>query len=133
MSRFRPMLREHGISEQQWRILRALISEGPMRASDLATDTLLSSPSVSRLLKSLAARQLIRRATSAADLRAARITITDKGRRLVDEIAPLSEAIYADISTAIGARQLDALYRMLADTTSRLGSAAFEGGDSDQP
>ena len=132
MARFRPMLREHGISEQQWRILRALTSGGTMRASDLAADTLLSSPSVSRLLKSLAARQLIRRATSADDLRAARITITARGRRLVDEIAPLSEAIYADIATAVEVRRLDDLYRMLADTTSRLGPAPVTDDDFDR-
>ena len=120
MSRFRPMLRQHGISEQQWRILRALDSDGPMRAGDLATDTLLSTPSVSRLLKSLTAKRLIRRDTSPEDLRAARITITDKGRRLVHRIAPLSEAIYAEISSTIGARSLDQLYRSLEASTIRL-------------
>jgi homoprotocatechuate degradation regulator HpaR len=121
MTRFRPMLRAHGISEQQWRILRALTSDGPMRATALAEHTLLSSPSLSRLLKGLAARKLIRRATSAEDLRAARISITDKGRRLVDEIAPLSEAIYAELAGAVGASQLDSLYHTLAVTTARLG------------
>src|SRR5690606_10686542 len=84
LARFRPMLREHGISEQQWRILRALDSDGPMRASDLAADTLLSLPSLSRLLKTLADRRLIRRNPSADDQRAVTITITDKGRRLVE-------------------------------------------------
>lgn len=129
MSRFRPILRAHCSSEQQWRILRALTSDGPMRASDLAADTLLSSPSLSRLLKSLAAKGLIRRATSAEDLRAARISITGKGRRLVDEIAPLSEAIYAEISAAIGARQLEELYRTLAVTTIRLGPCVHPADD----
>ena len=127
MSRFRPMLREHGISEQQWRILRALTSDGPMRAGDLAADTLLSTPSVSRLLKSLAAKRMIRRGTSTEDLRAARITITDKGRRLVEAIAPLSEAIYAEISATIGARALDDLYRSLTTTTLRLGHESVDG------
>jgi homoprotocatechuate degradation regulator HpaR len=131
MARFRPTLRQHGISEQQWRILRALASDGPMRAGDLAAATLLSAPSVSRLLKSLSARGLIRRAASTDDLRATRITITAKGRRLVEQIAPLSEAIYADIAAAVGARDLDDLYRMLADATSRLGPAAAAGADLD--
>ena len=27
MSQFRPMLQEHGLTEQQWRILRALLDE----------------------------------------------------------------------------------------------------------
>lgn len=130
MSRFRPMLRAQGISEQQWRILRALMSDGPMRASDLAQDTLLSAPSLSRLLKSLATRKLIRRTASAQDLREARITITDKGRRVVEQIAPLSEAIYADIAAAVGPPQLDRLYHLLADASARLDAAAGAAGDS---
>ncbi len=134
MARFRPMLREHGISEQQWRILRALESDGPMRASDLAADTLLSLPSLSRLLKTLSDRRLIRRTPSAEDQRAMTITITDKGRRLVQEIAPRSEAIYADLAAEIGAGELDRLYRMLAHATASLGppprrSGTGTGGD----
>lgn len=121
MARFRPMLRQHELSEQQWRILRALCAAGALRAGDLAQRTLLSSPSVSRLLKSLAARGLIRRTSSADDARAATITITTKGRRLVERIAPLSEAIYADIGGAIGARDLDDLYGLLDSATQRLG------------
>ena len=69
MARFRPMLRQHGVSEQQWRILRALDSDGPMRASDLAADTLLSLPSLTRLVKTLSDRRLIRRDPSAEDQR----------------------------------------------------------------
>ncbi len=121
MARFRPMLRQHGLSEQQWRILRALSAAAPLRAGDLAQNTLLSSPSVSRLLKSLGERGLIRRTSSALDARAATITITAKGRRLVEQIAPLSEAIYADIGDAIGIRDLDDLYGLLDNATRRLG------------
>jgi homoprotocatechuate degradation regulator HpaR len=121
MARFRPMLRQHGLSEQQWRILRALCAAGPLRAGSLAQNTLLSSPSVSRLLKSLAERGLIRRTSNVEDARAATITVTAKGRRLVEQIAPLSEAIYADIGGAIGAGDLDDLYGLLDNATRRLG------------
>jgi homoprotocatechuate degradation regulator HpaR len=124
MARFRPMLRDHGVSEQQWRILRALDSGGPMRASDLAQQTLLSAPSVSRLLKSLSERQLIQRTSSAHDLRASRITITAKGRRLVERLAPLSEAIYAEIGRVLGSEELDHLYSILAVATARLSAGS---------
>lgn len=130
MARFRPMLRQHGLSEQQWRVLRALSAAGPLRAGDLAQRTLLSSPSVSRLLKSLSERQLIRRAASADDLRAATVSITPKGRRLVARIAPRSEQIYAGIGGAIGPRELDELYALLDDATRRLGPAASVEDDS---
>jgi homoprotocatechuate degradation regulator HpaR len=131
MARFRPMLRQHGVSEQQWRILRALDSDGPMRASDLAADTLLSLPSLTRLVKTLSDRRLIRRDPSAEDQRSVTISITDRGRRLVHEIAPLSEAIYADLATEIGAGELDRLYRMLAQATASLGRTSRRTGTGD--
>jgi len=130
MARFRPMLREHRLSEQQWRILRALCAIGPLRAGDLAQHTLLSAPSVSRLVKTLSERGLIRRVANAKDLRAATITVTAKGRKLVDQIAPLSEAIYAEIGGAIGSRDLDHLYGLLDEATSRLGLSAVAGDDT---
>ena len=36
MSRFRPMLATHDITEQQWRVLRVLAEAGPLEATELA-------------------------------------------------------------------------------------------------
>ncbi len=36
MKRFRPALRDHGVTEQQWRILRALAHSGALEVSALA-------------------------------------------------------------------------------------------------
>ncbi len=35
MSRFRPMLRRHGLTEQQWRVIRALAAYQEIDASEL--------------------------------------------------------------------------------------------------
>jgi homoprotocatechuate degradation regulator HpaR len=123
MSRFRPFLREAGITEQQWRVLRALHSARlPLRASELSQSTLLSLPSLSRLLKTLEERKAIRRATSREDLRSAEISITRAGTQIVEALAPVSEKIYADISNAIGAADLDQLYALLETCVDRLGT-----------
>ena len=58
MAHTRPSLREHGLSDQQWRVLRALASHhGPIEVTLLATATYILPPSLSRILKDLAARQ----------------------------------------------------------------------------
>ncbi|HEX6706362.1 MAG TPA: homoprotocatechuate degradation operon regulator HpaR [Albitalea sp.] len=126
MARFRPLLREHGVSEQQWRVLRALVSDGPMRASDLSADTLISMPSLSRLLKTLEAKRLIERSAHKDDQRAAQITMTRQGRRLVEAIGPLSEAIYAQIAEQVSEPHLEQLYGLLEEMSSRLGVATPE-------
>jgi homoprotocatechuate degradation regulator HpaR len=71
MAQFRPVLRRHGITEQQWRVLRALSSVDEARITRLAEMTLISKPSLSRLLPALEARRLVRRSAAADDLRRA--------------------------------------------------------------
>src|SRR5215475_11490407 len=58
MRRFRPSLRGHGVTEQQWRILRALAHGGPLEVSALAEATYLLAPSLSRILPDMEARNL---------------------------------------------------------------------------
>src|SRR5690348_17254532 len=59
MRHFRPSLRAHGLTEQQWRILRALASSGDIEVTELARLAYLLGPSLSRILRDLEARRLI--------------------------------------------------------------------------
>ena len=72
MRQFRPSLRRHGLTEQQWRILRALTSVKTIEVTELARVAFLLGPSLSRILRDLEARGLIERRTAEADLRRAR-------------------------------------------------------------
>src|SRR5665213_746389 len=69
MRHFRPALRHFGITEQQWRILRALASVGEIEVLALAEATFLLAPSLSRILKDLEQRELIVRRGSSEDMR----------------------------------------------------------------
>lgn len=120
MARFRPLLREHDLTEQQWRALRALTSAEAMRAGELARLSCISMPSLSRILKSLDKRGLISRATEDGDQRAVQIAISPEGRKLVTRIGPHSEQRYAEIAEAFGAGRLDALYSELDALTACL-------------
>ncbi len=127
MARFRPMLRAQDLTEQQWRVLRALHSaKAPQRARELAEMTLLSMPSLSRLLKTLEERGAIQRVTHQEDLRASQISITREGKRLVAKLAPDSEAHYAQIEAALGQDDLKRLYRLLEICVGRLGAPGLE-------
>lgn len=113
MAEFRPILREHGVTEQQWRVLRALTTSPALRISRLAALTLISGPSLTRILKALEERGLVERHAEPADQRAARISITAGGRHLIDTVAPYSEARYRCIARRVGERDLARLYRLL--------------------
>ena len=117
MRHFRPILAEHDLTEQQWRVLRALDDvDHPITVGELADRTFLLGPSLSRMLVTLQERTLIGRASDAGDARRSTIAITHAGRRLVAAIAPRSEMVYDEISERLGAEDLEQLYDLLRRT-----------------
>ena len=130
MRQFRPSLRNHGLTEQQWRILRALTAVDTIEVTELARVAFLLGPSLSRILRDLEARDLIERRTAKADLRRGEVSISSKGLKLIEAVAPTSEAIYAEITSRYGARKLAELQDMLAEL--ERGLAEMEvAGDAD--
>src|SRR3954465_2668437 len=115
MRQFRPSLRNHGLTEQQWRILRALTAVDTIEVTELARVAFLLGPSLSRILRDLEARDLIERRTAEADLRRGVVSISPKGLKLIEAVAPTSEAIYAEITSRYGTRKLAELQDMLAE------------------
>jgi homoprotocatechuate degradation regulator HpaR len=132
MRQFRPSLRQHGLTEQQWRILRALTSVEAIEVTELARVAFLLGPSLSRILRDLEARQLIERRTAKADLRRGMVSISAKGLKLIEAVAPTSEAIYAAITRRYGAHKLVELQDMLGALEQSLsGLAAADEGTAD--
>src|SRR6202453_741045 len=113
MRHFRPSLRQHGLTEQQWRILRALAAIDAIEVTELARMAFLLGPSLSRILRDLEARHLIERRVAKADLRRGVVSISAKGLKLIEAVAPSSEAIYAAMTRRYGARKLAELQDML--------------------
>jgi homoprotocatechuate degradation regulator HpaR len=113
MRQFRPSLRRYDLTEQQWRILRALAAIDTIEVTALARTAFLLGPSLSRILRDFDARGLIERKSAKTDLRRGVISISEKGLRLMQVVAPSSEAIYAAITRRYGARKLAELQDML--------------------
>jgi homoprotocatechuate degradation regulator HpaR len=113
MRQFRPALRAHDLTEQQWRILRALTAVETIEVTELARVAFLLGPSLSRILRDLEKRRLIERKVAKADLRRAMVSISPKGLKLIEAVAPTSEAIYAEITKRYGVRRLAELQAML--------------------
>jgi len=130
MRQFRPSLRNHGLTEQQWRILRALTAVEAIEVTELARMAFLLGPSLSRILRDLEARQLVERKTAVVDQRRAVVSISAKGLKLIEAVAPTSEAIYAEITRRFGARRLSELQEMLVVLEQSLADMA--GADSDE-
>lgn len=113
MREFRPSLRDHDMTEQQWRVLRALSAGKEMEVAELASATCLLGPSLSRILRDLDERRLVIRRASKADLRRSFVSISPDGTALIARVAPISEEIYAALTRRYGAARLKLLYEML--------------------
>jgi homoprotocatechuate degradation regulator HpaR len=120
MKRFRPHLRSHGITDQQWRIIRVLVEIEELEILDLSERSCIHAASLSRILPNMDGAGLIVRRAHARDLRRVIVSITPAGRRLFETVAPLSEKIYAELARDIGPERLQQLYRALDDAIEAL-------------
>jgi homoprotocatechuate degradation regulator HpaR len=120
MRHFRPSLQAAGLTEQQWRTLRAL-DEKEIDATRLAGTTCLLAPSLTRILRDLEARSLVRRRPNPVDARAALIALTPEGAELLREVGAHSERIYQAIEARLGAERLRGLMSALAEVEAELG------------
>jgi homoprotocatechuate degradation regulator HpaR len=123
MRGFRRLLREHGLNEQEWRIMRALMEVERVEIGELAERVFILKPSATRTVKNLQARGIVSRTRCSNDQRRAFIALTPSGRALFDELAPLNEREYARITELIGADDMQQLYELLRHVTEALNGA----------
>lgn len=120
MQRFRPHLNAHGLTDQQWRIVRALNEVETMDIAALSRACCLHTASLSRSLPNLEAAGLISRRANKQDQRRVSVSLTAKGRHLFEAVAPQSEAIYAQLAQDIGPARLEQVYALLDEVIGRL-------------
>jgi len=126
MQTFRPTLRQHDVTDQQWRVIRALAETKEMEVLELATKVFIQASSLSRILPSLEARNLCSRRAVPSDLRKALISLTDEGRALVAELGLKFEEAYAFIEESYGAEKLQRLLEMSQELEAVLQAARSE-------
>jgi len=115
MARIRPMLRAHGLSEQQWRVLRTLDGDAELEMSQLAQRVYMHLPSVTRMLSAMQAQDLVARRTAEHDGRRILVSITAKGRDVIDTVTPEAADIAADIEWRFGGARIARLKRLLEE------------------
>ena len=109
IAHFRPILNEHGLTEQQWRILRALLEHGPLEPRQLGETCRISSPSLAGVLARMDELGLVARERLAEDARRVRVSLT-----------PRSRALAAAIEAHVGADTIEQVYTMLDALVGRL-------------
>lgn len=111
----RPILRRHALTEPQWRVLRTLGADGEMETLRLATAVFLRPPSVTRIVRDLAAKGHVTRRPDPQDGRVMLVAISPKGQAIVDEVLPLIRDLARRMRIAYGPEAIAALQRELAE------------------
>lgn len=122
MSKFRPMLARHDINEQQWRVIRMLGEHGELDASQLAEKALVLAPSLTRMIRTLEKARLIVKRKDKGDKRRTLVSISAKGRSLINEVAPESAEIYSELQNKFGKAEMERLLDLLESVIEQCGT-----------
>jgi homoprotocatechuate degradation regulator HpaR len=120
IGRFRPLLNAHGITEQQWRIVRVLLEAGALEPREIGGLCRLSSPSLAGVLARMEEIGLVTRKRLAHDQRRVRVSLTRKSRALAARMAPQIEAVYARVERLLGKEFCEHLYSALDSVIAKL-------------
>jgi homoprotocatechuate degradation regulator HpaR len=117
MTHTRPSLREHGLSDQQWRVLRVLgenahCAEG-VETGRVAREAFLLGPSLTGVLTRMARDGLIERRRCPQDARRTVVHSTALGLSKVAQLSEAIEAHYAFMESELGKQKLAQLYQLL--------------------
>lgn len=113
MAHTRPSLREHGLSDQQWRVLRVLGEHGAVETGRIAREAFILGPSLTGMLARMERDGLIMRERDATDQRRTVVAATPRGLELVETLSRSIEAHYAWMEKSLGKQNLRQLYELL--------------------
>jgi homoprotocatechuate degradation regulator HpaR len=113
MAHTRPSLREHGLSDQQWRVLRVLGEHGTVETGRVAREAYILGPSLTGVLARMERDGLIRRTRDPADQRRTVVEATAKGAKMVERLSTTIEDHYQWLEQSLGKQKLRQLYELL--------------------
>ncbi|HEY0766629.1 MAG TPA: homoprotocatechuate degradation operon regulator HpaR [Steroidobacteraceae bacterium] len=113
ISHFRPILNAHDITEQQWRIVRALLEVPALEPREISEVCRISSPSLAGVLARMQQLGFVVCRRVAHDQRRVRVSLTPRARALAARMAPQIDATYRRIEALIGGQFSSRFQRML--------------------
>jgi homoprotocatechuate degradation regulator HpaR len=111
MLRFRPILTRHSLTEQQWRIIRALNERGPLESRHIADLCSISTPSLAGILSRMQRAGLVSKSQFTHDRRRVRVALTTRSTLLIGQISGELQATYVALERTVGNHTLAQAYR----------------------
>jgi DNA-binding MarR family transcriptional regulator len=113
-------LKPHQITAEQWSVLRSLNAEDHISQKELAKRTDKDQATLTKILDLLEKNGFIQRLHNPLDRRSYLVQITDKGKQLTNQVAPIIEHVFSQILYGISQEKLMMFVRILADIEKNL-------------
>jgi homoprotocatechuate degradation regulator HpaR len=110
---FRPIISHFGLTEQQWRILRALGEMEQLEPREICEHCHILSPSMTGVLSRMEEMDLVTRTRVPEDQRRVMVRLTPKSEQLVSELGPLIVEQYKFIEQSFGPELIKQLYEVM--------------------
>jgi len=117
-----------GLTIPQWRLMAVLAEDGAMTPGAIVERTAMDKVTVSRAASGLLRRRLVERQANAADRRSHRLSLSEAGRRLHADIAPLALAYEAALLSGLAPGEPETLRRLLERLEGAANRLAMEAG-----
>lgn len=126
--RLGPVFGKARITPQQWAVLSTLASDGALTLAGLARSVMVSKQNMTGMVSRLEQLALIERNDDPDDLRSSRVTLTRRGRVLVDKLRPAYGQWLATLGADVSERELQAAERVVHRLIEQLSA-----DDADEP
>lgn len=111
--RLQPVLDQHGLSYDHWRILAVLELQPGLTMSTIADAAVVPAATLTRLVDRLTELALVVRRIDRADKRRAVVALSPRGAQVAAEVRAAEDALAARIASALGVERSEALHRDL--------------------
>ncbi|MCR8913914.1 homoprotocatechuate degradation operon regulator HpaR [Marinobacter panjinensis] len=113
MGFFRPLLQEIPLTEQQWRVIRALNEFEELESKQLAELCCILSPSLTGIINRLEQQGYIKRRKSSEDQRRILLSLTEKSKEMFARMSPLLETRYQEMTERFSPEDMKKLEELL--------------------
>ncbi len=110
------VLRPSGLKATQFSVLAAVATEGPASMTVIAGALVMDRTTLTRNLKPLMDRGLVKAGKGADDRRQRRIVVTGEGKAVLAKALPLWKKAHEQIITGIGFARWQGMVRLLDET-----------------
>ncbi|MHA6789096.1 homoprotocatechuate degradation operon regulator HpaR [Pseudomonas bijieensis] len=115
MGFFRPSLNQHGLTEQQWRVIRILSQHDELEINRLAELACILKPSMTGVLVRMEAAGMVERRKAEQDQRRVLVRLAPQGKASFDSMSQSMEENYQRLQDKLGEEKLQTLLGLLND------------------